>query len=437
MIHSYFKIALRTLKKHKQFSIINIFGLSMALIVAICIMLYVEDEMSYDRFHPNAEQLYRVTMETRFSEKDFHTAWTPPFIAARMKEELPAVENYATLYKHFKGFSIKKENEEISIEDVYYSSPNFFEVFGFRLKYGNPKTALAHPDNIVLSEELIDKLFPGETVMGTTIETINGPKKVTGIMAENDHNSHFHPSVLTSIIGHWDIEELSTAVNFDATFYNYIVLSPGSKIPSGKMSELTERYARSWINADQQRKEQFGDQPIKFQLQNVRDIHLESNLEFEMETNGDKATVRLFMLVAILIVIVASVNYTNLASTRYLERMKELGIRKVLGSQRWQLIMQFFTESLIITFASVLIALLFLQLMLPVFNSIAGKSFDFHQLSEFKIMAGIGILTFGCALLSTIYPAFFISNIKAISIFQVNSAGIGKGNRFRRMILIL
>lgn len=437
MIRNYIKIACRNLKKHQQFSLINILGLSMALTVSLAILLYVDDELSYDGFHPDADQLYRITMNTKVAEKDFHSAWTPPFIAARMKDDLPEVENYVTLYKHFKGFSIKKDNEEIAINDVYYSSPNFFEVFGLELKFGNPKNVLANPENIVLSEELAKMLFPGEPIMGKIIETTNGPKKITGIISKTNHNSHFHPAIITSIVGHWNIKELASALNFDASFYNYIVLSKDSRISQKKMTQIADVYSRLWLNADENRRNSFGNQKIEFELQQIQDIHLESNLEFEMEANGNKSIVQIFLLVSILILIVASINYTNLASARYLERIKELGIRKVLGSTRWQLATQFFIESFIITFLAALLAVITVQLLLPAFNSLSGKALAFEEIFQLRIMVGLLIIVFGCAFISSIYPTIFISNIKAISIFHVNNSGMGKGNRFRKIMLVM
>jgi putative ABC transport system permease protein len=436
MIRNYIKISLRNLQKHRQFSFINIFGLSMALSLVLCMMLYVEDEMSYDRFHPNADRLHRISMKTQVSEKEFHSAWTPPFIAARMVTDVPEVESFATLYKNFKGFSIKKDEEEVAVNDVFYSSPDFFEVFGFKLKYGNPANALTDPDGIVLSEALAGKLFPGESVMGKIIETTDGMKKITGIIDKTDHNSHFHPSIITPLIGHWDIRELASAVNFDAAFYNYVVFSKDSELSEEKLKRLASEYSNAWINADENRKNEFGNKEIEFHLQNVRDIHLGSRLEFEMEANGSKATVQIFLLVSILIVIVASINYTNLASARYLQRIKELGIRKVLGSGRMQLAVQYFFESLIITLLSAAVAILIILFALPLFNALAERTFSVAQLFRSDILFGLAAIVIACTVLSSLYPALYISNIKAISIFHVNSSGIGKGNRFRKTMLV-
>ena len=437
MIRNYIKIALRNLRKYRQFSIINIFGLCFAIAVALCLFLYVNDELSYDRFHPQASQLYRVTMQTQFQEKEFNSAWTPAFIGSRMQADLSDIEDYATLYKHFKGYAINKGNEEIAINDVYYASPNFFSFFGFELKYGNPRTVLSDGNNIVLHERLANQLFQGESIIGNTIETSDGTKKIVGIIEDSDQNSHFTPMVVTSIIGRWGTKDLATAVNLDAAYYNYVKLSGDSPADVKQVNEAAYRYFREWFNADPSRKDSFGEESITLHLQNIRDIHLDSNLEFEMEANGSRATVIVFSIVAVLILIIASINYTNLASARYLERIKELGIRKVLGSMRRQLAVQYFTESLVITSISAVAGWLIVQFALPLFNDLSGKELSISQIFEAKIVLIFMLMILACSLLSSIYPALVISNIKPVNIFKFNGSGIGKDNRFRKTMLVI
>jgi len=436
MIHNFIKIAIRNLKKHRQFSLINIVGLSIALAVVISIFLFVQDELSYDRNHPYANRLYRISMNTQFAEKEFHSAWSPPFLGARLQSEVAEIENFATLYKHFKGYSIKKDNEEIPVSDVYYASPYFFHVFGFKLKSGNKYNALSDLNSIVLSEQLADRIFPGESLIGKTIETTEGSKTVTGIISNSNENTHFHPQVITPLIGHWEINDLATAINHDAAFYNYILLSKENSLNEAFLNLITEAYFREWINADESRKHDFGNQKIELQLQNVRDIHLNSNLQFEMEPNGNKITVIIISFVAVVVMIVACINYMILASARYMERIKEQGIRKVLGSGRRQLALQYFTESLMITLISTVIALIIVQLFMPFINSLSGKILVFSQFIQFKNIAILSLIVMGCAILSSIYPAAFISNIKTINIFKLNSPGIGKGSGLRKAFLV-
>jgi len=437
MIRNYFKIALRNLKKYKQFSLINILGLSFAIAVALSLLLYVNDELSYDQFHPEASQIYRITMHTQIQEKDFNSAWTPSFIGSRMAEEMAEIKESATLYKHFKGYSIRKGDEEIALEDVYYASPNFFDFFGFELKYGTAVDVLSEPRNIVLHEKLANKLFPGESIMGKTIETTSGTMKITGLIADKDYQSHFTPMVVSSIIGRWDIKDLSTSTNLDAAYYNYVKVANDAVLDLTKIDQHKNRYFNEWISQEQSRQESFRAEATTLQFQNIRDIHLNSNIEFEMEANGDQSTVMIFAFIASLILLVASINYTNLASARYLERMKELGIRKVLGSLRRQLAMQYFVESLVITGISATMGWIMVQFTLPTFNDLSGKSLQISQLFTFEVLLGFILIILLCSLLSSIYPSLFISGIKPISVFKLAGSGTGKGSGFRKAMLLL
>ncbi|MBC7923375.1 MAG: ABC transporter permease [Ferruginibacter sp.] len=425
MLRNYFKIAFRNLLRQKAFSFINIFGLAIGMACSILIGLWVQHELSYDRFHARADQLYRLTDST----PDIQAAVSPAPMAAALRAQLPEVKNTVRLNEAIHLFGVG--NRKFEEKRVYYADSTFLDVFSFPLLQGDAKTALNRPDGILLTEAMAQKYFGGEAVLGQIIRKDNRDDLVvTGILADIPANSHLQfDFILPMAFLARTSDELKDDWWDNFNFYTYVQLDKSFVASPASLQKLEGRITRIYHG-------HFPSLKVDFQLQPVSSIHLHSHLLRDVPGNGNQQYVRIFSVVAVFLLVVAGINFTNLATARSAHRAREVGLRKVVGAGRTQLIGQFLGESLFISFLALLLATAMVWLLLPVFNDLSEKQLTLNLLNR-QLMGnflGVALLT---GLLSGSYPALFLSRFRPVNVLKGNLK-IGGGNvSFRNGLVVV
>jgi putative ABC transport system permease protein len=432
MLKNTILVSLRNLWKSKGFTAINIIGLAVGLATCMMILLFVVDELNYDRYNTKTNQIYRVDADIQFGGNRMILAVSPDPMGPTMKKDIPQVEQYV----RFRGFSgkflIKKGNQNYQENRVQYADSSLFEVFTLPLIQGDPKTALVDPGSVVLSESMARKYFNSVDILGKSI-IINDTNnyKVTGIMKDIPAQSHFVEDFFISMSTNAESREGMWVFN---NFNTYVVLKPGTdpKQLSGRFDDMVNKYLfpqiRQLLGSS---KEAFikGGNFANYSLLPLADIHLRSNKIGEMGINSDIEYIYIFSGVAILILLIAGVNFMNLSTARSANRAKEVGVRKVLGSLRGSLIMQFLTESVLVSLISLVLAIALVSLFLPYFNHLSGKSISMDFFSRPGLQLSLLGLALFIGLLAGAYPAFYLSSFKPIKVLKgVLSTGFKTGS---------
>ncbi|HYF29871.1 MAG TPA: ABC transporter permease [Chitinophagaceae bacterium] len=424
MIKNYLKIAFRNLLRHKAYSLLNISGLAIGMACSILILLWVQNELSYDRFHANAHRLYRITANA----SDFKVAINPAGMPAGLKQEMPAIKSFVRLTLPTTRL-FETEGRKFQEKRVFYADSNFLELFSFPLVKGNPATALRGVDGVLITESMAKKYFGKDEALGKILRLNNSSNvTVTGVLADIPANSHLQFDFIlpmASIANTNEDLKTNTWENFD--FYSYLLLDESFVPTPAAISRFNKQM-------DDIYKKRVPVLKIAFQLQPLTDIHLHSNLQIDVSGQGNILYVRIFFVVAIFILIVACINFMNLATARSARRAKEVGLRKVVGALRGQLIGQFLGESLLISLLSLLLAIGLVLVCLPLFNYVAGKELSIYLLSGkiILMLVGIGIAT---GLISGSYPALFLSSFRPVKVLKGNMKFMG-GNLLFRNVLV-
>lgn len=425
MIRNYFKIALRNIWHHKAYSILNITGLAIGMACSILILLWVQDELSYDRFNTNAGQLYRLTCNAG----DFKAAVSPAGMAEGLQSEMPEIKATVRLSKPSTNL-FEVDDRKFEEKRVFFADSNFLQVFSYKLNEGNPATALQRPDAVLITEDIAKKYFGGQDALGRIIKKDNNENyTVTGILANLPSNSHLQFDFILpmSSIANSDYD-LKNKVWGNFNYYTYIQLNKNVTPSGASFSQLVPQIQKIY-------KSHFSEAKIDFHLQPLTDIHLHSDLQIDLPGKGNIQYVNIFFIVALFIVAVACINFMNLATARSARRAKEVGLRKVVGAGRTQLIIQFLSESVIISFLSLFIAIGIVYLLLPAFNQLAEKTLAINLLDGKLLLSLIGIALV-TGILSGSYPALFLSNFKPIKILK-GKIRLGGGNLLFRNGLVV
>ncbi len=442
MIKNYFKVAFRNLWKSKGYSAINIFGLAIGLATCLLITLYVTNELSYDRYTKNADRIYRISSDIRFGGGDLHMAQTSDMMGQLLKKDYPQVEEYTRLFANDGDKLIKKGNEFISEPHVVNADSTFFNVFTLPAIEGDTKTALNEPNTVVITESTARKYFGAVNVMGKTVEVKNGettvPYKVTAIIKDIPHNSHFNFDFLFSMKNvDYQWGQLTSH-----NFHTYLLLKPGTdyKAFEKNFDQYIEKYVIPYVqqfikisSIDELKK---SGNKLEYSLMPLTDIHLHSDFSYEITPSGNVQYVYIFSAVALFILILACINFMNLSTARSAKRAKEVGIRKVLGTERKTLIAQFLVESTITAFISLIIAIAIAYFVLPLFNDVAAKSLSVTDLMSKQILPFLILLPFVVGLLAGIYPALFLSKFKPIVVLKGNANTGFKKSNLRNVLVI-
>lgn len=418
MITNFFKIAWRSLWNKKAFSAINIIGLAIGLATCILILLFVQSELNYDRFNLNADRIYRATLNGKIGGREINIAAAPAPIGPALSSDYPGIELYTRLSREG-SFLVNYENEKFKEERVVFADSNFFSIFSIPMLKGNSRSALKEPNTIVITEATAEKYFGEKDPMGKSISLgTRGLFRITGVCKNIPADSHFHFDFFGSLASvHLGEKWLSSGA------HTYLLLK--KNYPAEKLAALGPQLVKKYIAPEIQEflgmsYEEYirkGDR-FGFSFQPLTDIHLNSDLEAELEPNGDIKYVYIFSAIAVFILLIACINFMNLSTAGSANRAKEVGIRKVLGSIQQQLIFQFLTESVLITFLALLVAFVFVIAVLPSFNQLANKQFYLTTILNFRMIlyAFAGCLVVG--LLAGSYPAFFLSAFRPISVLK-------------------
>ncbi|WKN41097.1 ABC transporter permease [Tunicatimonas pelagia] len=416
MLKNYFTVALRSLLKYKGYSAINLLGLTAGITTCVLIYLYIQHELSYDRFHEQADRIYRVD-NTYLAEGVDSYPTVSSALAVGAKETIPDVEEAVRISRLGSGLNsavvIQVEDEFYREQQVYFADPSFFQLFSFPLIEGNAVAALAEPFSAVLTEETVKKYFGRTDVVGQSFRFASDREheyQVTGVTATSPTNSHFTFSILTSTETVASLNpdtDLASTWNNDG-WYTYLLLK-GQSSPNEVVAQIDALNAEHLSSQDIARKSS---------LTALTDIHLHSNMLNEVKPNGSMAQVYVFMAIALFVLFIAVVNYMNLATARSARRSKEVGLRKTLGAERWQLIGQFLSESVLLVLIATLVSLLLAQLLLPTFNQLAGKELALHLDQNFGLWQGLMLVVLLTGLVSGSYPALFLSGFKPAEVLK-------------------
>ena len=433
MFRNYLLVALRNLRSRKGYAFINIAGLAIGMASFFLISLFIQDELSYDQFHKNSDRIYRLALSGNTRNGSLNTAFSASAWAPELEAEIPEIERAIRIKPPNQMWMVNYETKQFYEKGFIFADSTVFEVFDFNLVRGDPQQVLAVPFTVVVSENVAARYFPGEDPIGKTINLDSAYDFViTGVMEDYPEQSHLNADFLASM------STLRTPIygpNFleqplRPQVYTYLLVSKGVDIDllQEKIADYFDRRLGPLLQGQ--------GATMKPLLQPLTDIHLRSNLEAEIQANGSIATVMTLGAIALFILLIACINYMNLATARSAGRAREVGMRKVLGAERGQLIRQFMGESMVIAGVSVVFALLFLMAALPTFNVLIEKNLSLLSAGIFETIAVFVGVVLVCGLAAGSYPAFFLSAFQPATVLKgASSRGTGS-NALRRGLVV-
>jgi putative ABC transport system permease protein len=431
MIKNLLLVALRNLKKDKWYSLLNVLGLTIGITFSLFLIFYITDELSYDRYNEKADRIYRIN--SFIQEKDKATNWaiTQEPLARTLKKDFPEVEESGKFMQRERTL-FKQGANDFYEKKVYYADSTIFNIFSYKFIEGDPKHALTEPNDIVITKSIAEKYFgKSKGVIGNTLKTVYDVYKITGVVEDVPQNSHLRFDMLISWIT-LPKNNFGPGDNWGSfNLYTYALLKPNTNAAAfeKKLLPMYDKYMAS-IFAQYNVKIHYG-------IQKITDIHLHSSFEQEPEELGSMSYIWIFSAVAFFMILIACINYMNLTTARSARRAKEIGVRKVTGSSKGQLILQFLSESVLTAFIAVVLSFGLVLLLLPAFNSISGKEFTFHTLfhpNNIMLLSGIGLLT---GLAGGSYPAFYLSSFYPVNILKGNLSKASGNVNLRRTLVVL
>lgn len=442
MLRNYFKIAWRNLIKHKGFTAINIIGLSLGIGCFIMISMFVIDELSYDRYHEKSNRIYRVNSDVVFGGTEMNMAVCSDPMGATLKKDYPEVEEYVRFYASQGGKLIKKGNEYINESAVAHADSTLFNVFTLPAIIGNTKTALKDPNTVVITERVANRYFgSAQLAIGKLLETDDDDGtlyKVTTVIENMPKNSQFNFDFFFSMAN----VDYDFGNYLSHNFHTYVLLKEGTdyKAFNKNFVAVIDKYilpqAAQFIQIDSMDEFEASGNKLEYSLMPLTDIHLHSSRIFELSANGNIQYVYIFSAVALFILFLACINFMNLTTARSSGRAKEVGIRKVLGSEKKALIGQFLTESTLISILALFMGVFFVWLSLDWFNDISGKEMYLTSLLSPQFLIFILVLPFIVGGLAGTYPAFFLSSFKPIKVLKGKLSPGNKKNTFRNFLVV-
>jgi len=436
MFKNYLISLYRNIIRNRFYSILNITGLAVGIAAAIFILLFVQDELSFDKYNVRRDRIYRIESDFTIGNKHDKFAIVPVPMGPALKIEFPEVESFVRLYGT--GNALFRAGEKEYYEDYFYfSDSTIFDIFSHELITGDPKKALTEPNAIVLSEKMAKKYFDNENPMGKMITSGSDRNyKVTGVMKDLPYNSHLKFDALISGMsiaveqGVDDFNSLEPERFWNIGVYTYILLKENSKMESihEKFTPFYDKYMKP-----------IGDQiNATFNLTSTPlvETHFKQGLGAELPT-GNKSYVFIFSAVAVFILMLAAINYMNMATARSVKRAKEVGVRKVLGAHKKLLIRQFLSESLTLAIIALLIAILIVTLLMPEFNNLSGKELSFNLTSNPLIIFEILTITILTGLISGSYPSFYLSSFLPVKVLKGGGFKTGKKSGTLRRVFVV
>jgi ABC-type antimicrobial peptide transport system permease subunit len=428
LIFNYFKIAVRKIRQQKGYTLINISGLSVGLACCAIMLLWVRNEKSFDSFHINRESIYRLIKETSSNGKMILDARIPYPLAETILRKTPEVKNY-TRYQGVDGWKINYGDKFFYNDFLSTADSSFFEIFTFPFVKGDPKTALKDRNSIVITESMARKYFGDEEPMGKVLTMIEGRYAftVTGVIKDVPKNSHLRFDCIIPIVNFWEWWEGREGDWGMIMFYTYLQLQSNSSASSvgQKIADVLN--------------ENVPGQKAGIRMQQLMDVHLRSNFGWDLDNfeQGSQSTITIFSYAALAILLLAMINFINLSTARSSSRAKEVGLRKVNGASRINIILQLLGESVVISFLSLLLALVLVYYVLPLFNILAGKQIAFVSLFEPKLFLMLIAVTFITGILSGSYPSFFLSSFQPAKVLKGEIMSGGKNQPVLRKTLVV
>jgi len=440
MLRNYYKVAIRNILKYKLFSAINILGMTIGITSCLMIILYVSNELSYDRFHVDADRIFQVGLHGKIGGQDIRVANTCPPMAEALVNDIPEVEA-STRIAEFFGSPVVRNGEKIFTEEkVYLVDSNFFEFFSYRLREGDIKTVLKEPNTVVLTERMVTKYFGSENPIGSLLVIGNDNKtyKVTGVAENAPVNSNFNYDLLVSA---QSSERLKSSVWLSNYMYTYFKTRPGVSVSQveGKFTQLVEKYIgpeiEKFMGTTLKQMQEAGGAYGYFAT-NIQDLHLRSTAQGSLSPQGNVMYVYFFSGIGIFIIIIACINFMNLSTARSAGRAKEVGLRKALGSLRGQMIGQFIAESILYSLLAVVLALFACYYLLPSFNLLSGKELGMEIFKTPWFMAAIVGLVLFVGVVAGSYPAFYLTSFSAVEVLKGKVRAGAKSKGIRSFLVV-
>ncbi|AYB35313.1 ABC transporter permease [Chryseolinea soli] len=429
MYQSYFKIGWRNLLRNKSYSIINILGLAIGIACCLLSSLYIFHELSYDRFHKNANRIVRATTEFSYGGKVTKVAVTGTKVLPEFKRVFPEVESGVRLFPA--GAVVAHDDKLFREQGFVYTDSSFFNVFSFHLLEGNPRTALNRPDQVVLTVSMAKKYFGDKTPLGKTLQVNNSQEFViTGIVEDCPPNSQIKFDMLASWSSLTD-PVYTTEGWFDASHYTYLLLhKPG-------MHEALSSKIPAYFKAQDAKNDLSGENYLTIRLQPLTDVHLRALVEGGLEPGSDYRYVYIFSIIALFILIIAAANYINLTTARASDRAKEVGLRKTVGALPRQLIGQFISESLVVVTAALIIGLLLVAALMPAFSTITGRQLTGNFLMKPESLFAIVAILLVIGLLGGFYPSLVLSRFAPANVLKGNFNTRASGITLRKSLIVI
>ncbi|MFC1564746.1 ABC transporter permease [candidate division KSB1 bacterium] len=432
MYKNYLKIAFRNLKRNKIYSLINISGLSLGMTCCLLILLYVKDELSFDDYHQKADRIYRILATSEFAGAARTFAATPSALGPAFAGEIPEVESQVRMFRmNFNGNTpVSYEDKTFEESGMYFTDSTFFSIFTFEFIAGDPEGVLNEPNSLVITESVAKKFFGDDDPLGKILVFFGRQNaQVMGVIKDVPRNSHFDFDYILSINS---ISNRVQAFNDWIFFYpyTYLLLKDDAEpdVVEAKITDVFGRHSGQELEKRGIKRE--------YPLQKLKDIYLTSHYEGEFRTNGNIVYVYLFSAIAFFILIIACVNFINLSTARSANRGKEVGLRKVVGANRRQLINQFIGESVLMSLIAMIIGFLLMIFVLPLFNNLAGKEMDISHLSGLDVILSFLGFIIVSGIIAGSFPAFFLSAFKPVAVLK-GALSSGARNIMMRKILVV
>jgi putative ABC transport system permease protein len=441
MLKNYIKVAYRQLKRYKAYTYINVLGLATGITCCLLILLYVADELSYDRFFQNADRIYRINSDVKYGGTELYLPVSSDMMGPILKKDYPKVEEYTRVFLSKSDVFIKKGNDFINEDGAIYADSTFFRVFDFFAISGKLQGALAEPNTVVLTESIARKYFGTSNAAGKYIVTNPGNDqhyKVTSVIKDLPSNTHFNFKIIFPMIN----LQYKWGNYVSLNHHTYLLLGKGTdyKEFEKRLDDYNNKYVFPYIKESMHIEsrgafEKAGNR-ISHSLIPLTDIHLHSARSQEMTPSGNIEYVYIFSAVAVFILLIACINFMNLATARYTTRAREAGIRKVLGTTRRSLVIQFLTESVFLSIIAVLIAIAAVYHLLPWFNEISGKNLEGGSLFQPSVLMTIILLPFITGVLAGMYPALLLSKFMPHEILKGQVTSGKKRGIFRSVLVV-
>ena len=440
MLSNYLKVAFRNILKKKYYSFLNLLGLSIGITAAVLILIYVQDELSYDNFHPDVQNKSVIALNGKIGNQEVQGVFTPPPMAEAAVEEIPGIIN-ATRTSALSNLVIRYEDRAFTEQSVFWADSNFYDFFGYHLIRGDAQTALSGPNKAVITESIARKYFGNQNALGKTLIVGNDKTsyEVTGVNADPPHNSHFRFKILLSFSS-TDYSRRTDWLN--NSLNTYVEKAPGvtdAQIQAG-FEDLIQKYVGPEIErftgmtVDQMREQggKYGFFPIA-----ITDLHLNApNVQTSFEPPGDITYIYIFSAVGIFLIVIACVNFMNLSTASAAGRAKEVGLRKTLGSNRQNMMVQFLVESILYVVMATAFSFILLYLILPWFNQLSGKELTLAMLTEPWFLASLLAMVIGIGLLAGSYPAFYLTAFNPVDVLKGKISRGAKSGGFRRTLVV-